>query len=197
MFDHASHIGNSGAVGNLHLTPTSYLVLGLLATMGPATSYDLKRAVSRSIGEFWTFPHSQLYAEPARLAAAGLLEERREEGGRRRRLWTVSAAGREALESWLAEPSAAVTEIRDLGLLKLFFGSQTSPEQVRALAEANAEFHRRRTAEYEALDVRLAARAVDPYQRATLELGLRYERTAVAFWEEMATRGPEAPPAEG
>lgn len=191
MFDHPSHVGKSGAVRSLNLTPTSYLVLGLLGAMGPSTSYDLKRAVSRSIGEFWSFPHSQLYAEPARLAAAGLLEERREERGRRRRLWSVTDAGREALESWLAEPSAAVTEIRDLGLLKLFFGGQTTPDRVTTLAEVNAEFHRRRTADYEALHAHLAARGIDPYERATLELGLRYERTAVAFWEEMAAWGPE------
>jgi hypothetical protein len=52
----------------------------------------------------------------------------------------------------------------------------------------NAEFHRERTARYEALDVELAARRIDPHQRATLELGLRYERTATAFWEELAAR---------
>jgi PadR family transcriptional regulator, regulatory protein AphA len=190
MFDHASHVGKSGAVGNLNLTPTSYLVLGLLGAMGPSTSYDLKRAVSRSIGEFWSFPHSQLYAEPARLAEAGLLEERREEGGRRRRMWTVTPVGRRALDAWLAEPSGGVTEIRDLGLLKLFFGRQSTPEHVRALAEANAELHRRRMDRYRALDEQLAARRIDPYQRATLELGLRYERTATAFWEEMAAAPP-------
>ena len=47
------------------LTPTSYLVLGLVARQGECTSYDMKRTVSGSIGYFWTFPHSQLYAEPA------------------------------------------------------------------------------------------------------------------------------------
>lgn len=178
-------------MGNLNLTPTSYLVLGLVGAMGPSTSYDLKRAVNRSIGEFWSFPHSQLYAEPVRLAAAGLLVEEREETGRRRRLWTITPTGREALDAWLAEPTGEITEIRDLGLLKLFFGSQTSPEHVRALAEVNARFHRERMARYEALDVELAARRIDPHQRATLELGLRYERTATAFWEELLTRMAE------
>jgi len=48
---------------------------------GPSTPYDLKRFVQLSVGNFWPFPHTQLYAEPARLAEAGLLEET----GRRRR----------------------------------------------------------------------------------------------------------------
>lgn len=178
-------------MGTLNLTPTSYLVLGLLGAMGPATSYDLKRAVNRSIGEFWTFPHSQLYAEPARLAGAGLLEEQREEAGRRRRLWTVTPEGRRALEAWLADPAGGVTEIRDLGVLKLFFGGQTEPGNVRALAEENAEIHRRHVTRYEALAAQLAERRIDAHQRATLDLGLRYERTAVEFWEELAARPPE------
>jgi len=67
------------------LTPTSYLVLGLVARQGQCTSYDMKVLVSNSIGYFWTFPHSQLYAEPARLAGFGLLHEVQETTGRKRR----------------------------------------------------------------------------------------------------------------
>ncbi len=68
----------------LRAGPVSYLVLGIVAVRGPSTSYDLKRFVQLSIGHFWPFPHTQLYAEPARLAEAGLLEETQEESGRRR-----------------------------------------------------------------------------------------------------------------
>jgi len=48
------------------LTSVSYLVLGLVGRAGSATPYDLKRRVGESIGNFWPFPHSQLYSEPAR-----------------------------------------------------------------------------------------------------------------------------------
>src|SRR5215510_13614233 len=88
----------------MKLSPTSYLVLGLVAAGGPCTPYDLKRLVAETVGYFWTFPHSQLYAEPARLAAAGLLSERRERGGRNRRHYTITEAGRAAVRAWLAEP---------------------------------------------------------------------------------------------
>ena len=66
----------------LRAGPVSYLVLGIIALRGPSTSYDLKRFVQLSVGHFWPFPHTQLYAEPARLAEAGLLEETQEESGR-------------------------------------------------------------------------------------------------------------------
>jgi hypothetical protein len=59
-----------GSVPGYQLTPTSYVVLGMTALRGPTTSYDLKRAIGRSIGYFWRFPHAQIYDEPARLAEA-------------------------------------------------------------------------------------------------------------------------------
>ena len=72
------------------LSPTSYVVLGMIALRGPSTSYDLKRAVGRSIGYFWHFPHAQLYSEPERLVELGLLDAETEAEGRRRRDVLVS-----------------------------------------------------------------------------------------------------------
>src|ERR1700693_5906021 len=86
------------------LTPTSYLVLGLIAREGPSTPYDLKRHVAATIGHFWSFPHVLLYQEPPRLADLGLLTEEREQDGRRRRLFTITDTGRAVLEAWLATP---------------------------------------------------------------------------------------------
>ena len=57
---------------DIRLTPTSYIVLGFLSLLGEATPYDLKRMVSVSVGHFWSFPHSQLYAEPDRLAGRNI-----------------------------------------------------------------------------------------------------------------------------
>ena len=132
----ATWLVRSAAVPAPSLTPTSYVVLGLVGAFGPCTSYDMKRAVSTSIGYFWPFPHSQLYAEPVRLAALGLLSEQQETGGRKRRTYTLTAAGTEALRDWLAEPTDEPTEIRDLSLLKLFFGAQADEGDMRGLGRA-------------------------------------------------------------
>src|SRR5205807_9741462 len=110
-------------MSNDKLTPTSYLVLGLIALLGRATSYDLKSVVGRSIGYFWSFPHSQLYAEPDRLVGMGLLAEDRESTGRRRRIYSITDAGRTELESWLRDPDTEPPEFRIMGTLKLFFGN--------------------------------------------------------------------------
>ena len=65
----------------IQLTQTSYVVLGLVDQAGEATPYDLKQIVAATIGNFFSIPHSQLYAEPERLAKAGYLTERRERTG--------------------------------------------------------------------------------------------------------------------
>ena len=167
------------------LTPTSYLVLGLVARQGACTSYDMKVSVSRSIGYFWTFPHSQLYAEPARLVELGLLSEEQETTGRKRRTYRLTDAGRDALCEWVAEPTDEPTEIRDLAVLKLFFGRMAEPYQLRELAEHAATAHRRRLAEYEAIS---EIPDIEEHERATLEMGLEFERFAIGYWDRVAKR---------
>jgi DNA-binding PadR family transcriptional regulator len=182
-----------GVTAGPSLTSTSYLVLGILAERGPSTPYELKASVARSIGRFWPFPHTQLYTEPPRLAAAGLVEEEREDDGRRRRRFAVNAAGREALRSWLSEPAEEAIGYRDQGLLKLFFGSQSEAAAIAALADEQADVRRRRLAQMGELADWLESNPGHAFHRRTLELGMRLEAVAIAFWEDVAAE-PELPP---
>ena len=175
-----------GADAAPNLTPTSYLVLGLVGHLGEATSYDLKRAVGETIGGFWSVPHSQLYAEPARLVGLDLLAEHQEATGRRRRTYTLTAGGHASLDRWLATPTDAGTELRDEALLKLYFGGQAGPGAVKAFAANAAGVHRDRLAAYEAL-VSDPPPRVDLHQLAILALAARYEAEAVAFWDAVTT----------
>jgi DNA-binding PadR family transcriptional regulator len=167
---------------SVSLTTTSYLVLGLVGHLCRATSYDLKKAVSGTIGGFWSVPHSQLYAEPSRLAAAGLLVEEHERGGRRRRTFALAPAGLTALDEWLGAPTDGGTELRDLALLKVFFGGQANPAAVGAVAERAAAVHRARLSALEAV-VADPPVHTDVHQLAILALAARYETEAVAFWD--------------
>ena len=165
------------------LTPTSYIVLGLVQMCGEATPYDLKGIVAASLGNFWSVQHAQLYTETSRLAADGLLIERREEEGRRRKLYSLTDAGREALGRWKDEPTRELYELRDVGLLKLFFGADPAaiaPEQLAA--------HRAKLAEYERL-VEGAEGSEPEGPRLTLESGIEHERVYVKFWERLAKGG--------
>jgi DNA-binding PadR family transcriptional regulator len=164
------------------LNATSYVVLGMLCH-GPATSYDLKQRVAYTIGNFWAFAHSQLYDEPARLVSDGLVSETVEQGGRRRRTYSITEDGRAALRDWLATPTTEQTEVRDLGLLKLFFATFGEKTDLLQLARDRYESHRARADGYVEQHGRIVDVA-DPWQVKTLELGMRYERTVERFWAD-------------
>jgi PadR family transcriptional regulator AphA len=171
---------------------SSYVVLGLLDRHGPTTPYQLERIINASIGYFWGFPRSQLYAEATRLARHGLIGEHREETGRRRRTLSVTDQGRAELQRWLSMSADQPTEIRDEGLIRLFLTrGDNAGDDVRRLADGQERAHRQRLADYQALVAREAYPAHSP-QRATLELGLRFERIAAAFWAELTARPPQA-----
>jgi PadR family transcriptional regulator, regulatory protein AphA len=173
------------------LTPTSYLVLGLLAREGPSTPYELKRHVARTIGHFWSFPHALLYKEPARLVDLGLLTEEREQEGRRRRLFTITYSGRQALRTWLSRPAHQPTELRDLALLQLFFADLEPTTATLAIAQEQLALHREQLAGYlrdQLLEDRVdtargVTRSLEHWRGVTLKMGLLYEGAAVEFWE--------------
>jgi PadR family transcriptional regulator, regulatory protein AphA len=164
----------------MRLTPTSYIVLGLLEMAGESTPYALKQLVARSVGYFWSLQHAQLYTEPERLAAAGYVSEKREETGRRRKLYSITEKGRGALDDWRTDATTDLAELREPALLKLFFGADPEP-----LAAAQIPANRARLAEYERIRDSMPD-DVPAGPRQALEMGIRFERAAIAFWEELA-----------
>lgn len=162
------------------LTPTSYIVLGLLADE-PGTPYDLKARVAAGVGNFWSVPHAQLYTETARLAGEGLLDEDREAEGRRRKTYSITRAGRAALARWLEEDAVGqLPEIRDPGLLKVYLGADP-----KLIAAAQVAAHKARLKEWENLKVTLSGFEVPEGPGLTLEAGITYIRMSVKFWSSL------------
>jgi PadR family transcriptional regulator, regulatory protein AphA len=160
------------------LTETSYVVLGLIERLQPATPYDLKRAAEAGVEYLWALPHTQLYSECGRLAEAGLLSEEREEAGRRRRIYRITTQGRRELDAWRGDYDASGWELRDAGLLKLFMGADPV-----SLAEAQIEAHEERLREYE--QMRDAGGGPTDGTRLALEAGIGHEREYLRFWKRV------------
>jgi PadR family transcriptional regulator AphA len=177
----------------IELTPTSYIVLGLLEQAGETTPYRLKQIVDVSVGHFWSLHRSQLHAEPARLARAGYLSERQEPDGRRRKRYALTERGKQALAQWVATPTDQFTELRDLAFLKLYFGADPS-------AQANAQLAvlRPLLQTYEAMLAAAlsAGRYAGDAQRGpvrTLQAGIDQTRSAIGTWERIAWEGAARP----
>lgn len=182
---------DSGSYGMLRtmsmaskLTPTSYVVLGMVAMRGATTSYDLKRAIGHSVGYFWPFPHAQLYSEPKRLVELGLLSVSSEQDGRRRQTYAITDVGMKELKTWLAEPTNEQMQVRDIAEMKLFFGEFARPGDLLALARAQIVQHRERIATYEGIRQRFAGREDIAGRMVPLRLGLEMEHAALRFWED-------------
>jgi PadR family transcriptional regulator, regulatory protein AphA len=176
------------------LGDAAHAVLVLIALRGPSTAYDVKRALARLAGEYWSAPHTQVYRECARLAAAGLLREQVEEGGRRRRVYELTAAGRETVTSWVREPTDSSMEIRDVASLKLFAAELSTPEDVRALAERQVAEYRRRLAILDDAEARFRDRPELALRMRNVAMGRGVYKAALAFWEDVAANPVAGPP---
>ena len=117
------------------LTGVGKVILGALH--GRARSgYEIKQLVDRSTRFFWAASYGQIYPELRRLEKAGLVAgESNPSGGRKRRVYRLTAAGREVLHDWLTSPEAT-HEVRDEGLLKLFFADALAPDEALELVRA-------------------------------------------------------------
>ncbi|MBT8486289.1 MAG: PadR family transcriptional regulator [Phycisphaerales bacterium] len=109
---------------------TRFAVLGMLVA-GPRSGYDLKQAFDEQIRHFWSESLGQIYPTLHRLRDEKLVSARtqRRPGRPERTVYTITARGRAAFEAWLTEPAAPST-VRNELLLKIFFGTEMSPEHV-------------------------------------------------------------------
>jgi len=168
------------AMSEPRLSEASYLVLGMLERVQPATPYDLKQVAQLSTTHFWTIPHSQLYSECQRLAKEGLLIEDREQAGRRRRIYRVTKAGMDALDAWRGEPGRAISELRDLGFLKLFLGADPV-----MLAKAYLPEHEATLRSFEELRNASGAIQVPRGPWLAFDAGIGHLRERVRFWKQI------------
>jgi PadR family transcriptional regulator, regulatory protein AphA len=140
------------------LTPTARVILGLVA-LGPRTGYDVKRISDSSTRFFWGASYGQIYPELRRLERDGLVEARDEPRGRvQRRVYRITPEGERVVREWLLDPETAY-EVRDEGLLRLFFSELLEPNDVlelvrrrRAWFELSAAYFREIGEELEAQD---------------------------------------------
>ncbi|MGD9734898.1 MAG: PadR family transcriptional regulator [Solirubrobacterales bacterium] len=117
------------------LSPTAYVILGMVLRE-PLSGYEIKAKVDNSTRFFWAASYGQIYPELKRLSEAGLIVGvDSPTGGRKRTVYEITADGEEELVAWLRQPPE-VFEMRDEGLLKLFFAAALPPAEAVEIVRA-------------------------------------------------------------
>jgi len=110
------------------LSATAYVILGFVRNE-PRSGYEIKAVVDNSTRFFWAASYGQIYPELKRLSEAGLITGADvPTGGRKRTVYEITADGEEELRAWLRQEPETF-EMRDEGLLKLFFADALPREE--------------------------------------------------------------------
>jgi PadR family transcriptional regulator AphA len=122
--------------GVAELTLPAYLILGMLR-LGARSGYEIKRNVELSTRYFSTISQAQIYPLLKELEEAGLVRGKaKAQGKRRRRVFELTADGDQALAAWIEREEPLELEMRDVGLLKLFFADAVDHDSALELVRA-------------------------------------------------------------
>ncbi|HET8823380.1 MAG TPA: PadR family transcriptional regulator [Thermoleophilaceae bacterium] len=165
----------------MELSPTAYVILGMVRDE-PRSGYEIKAMVDRSVRFFWAASYGQIYPELRKLAKAGLVEPEAQPTGRRKRiLYRLTEAGREELRNWLDLPSARL-ELRDEGLLKLFFAGAAEPGKAIEMIDAKQRLMEEKLAALREIEPFAAAAAsTDPFPYLVLRYGMESSEWVIAW----------------
>lgn len=170
----------------LDLSPTGRVILGMLA-LGCRTGYEIKALVDSSTRHFWAASYGQIYPELRRLEAQGLVRGRPEpSGGRARIVFELTEGGEAALREWLQAETDPLFELRDEGMLRLFF-SDAAPERRIEHVRAMRKRHERKLAQLRAIEPPAGQeRREGPY--VTLQLGIGLNEWLIEWCKQTERR---------
>ena len=160
------------------MTPTGKVILGMIA-VGRRTGYEIKQLVDRSTRYFWAASYGQIYPEIRQLEQSGLIAGRSEpSGARARTAYELTDGGARALREWLASDGELAYELRDEGMLKLFF-SDVEPGAAIETIRSMRTLNERKLGQLLLLEAKAAQ--MDQGPRLTLEIGLGLTRWLIGW----------------
>jgi PadR family transcriptional regulator, regulatory protein AphA len=165
------------------LSPTAYVILGMVSKE-PRSGYEIKAVVDGSTRFFWAASYGQIYPELKRLAEAGLVVGvEAPTGGRRRTVYEITADGEEELKGWLRQPPETY-EMREEGLLKLFFANVLPPAEAVEIVRAMRAHRLAVAAQLHEMEPKAVEKA-DPFPLLVLRGGIEFAEWFADWCERM------------
>lgn len=168
-----------------------HAILGFLADED-LSGYDIKtRCVDQDASHFWTADQAQVYRTLDRLEAAHHVTsvEHPQSGRPNRRVYSITQAGRDRLDEWLAEPHD-LPPYRDPFLIQVYFGSEIPDEMLLGVLERARDQRQsrlrilRERATSHAMDVGPLADRPALLHRMTLDAAMAAERAAIDWLDD-------------
>ena len=177
----------------MELNPTAYVILGMVSREA-RSGYEIKAAVDGSTRFFWAASYGQIYPELKRLAAAGLVEGSDvPRGERKRTVYAITADGEAELKDWLRRPPETA-EMREEGLLKLFFADVLPPEDAAATLRVMRQRRLELAERLRGMEPKTLEK--DPYSLIVLQGGIEFNEWFADWCERMEARVLASAPLE-
>jgi DNA-binding PadR family transcriptional regulator len=158
----------------------------------PSSGLELTRRFDRSIGDFWSATHQQIYRELGKLEADGHIRALPTEQPARgqKKSYEVLPAGRAELARWTAA-SQDPRPHRDTLLLRLRASAVVGTEGIEADLRRHLDLHRRQLGEYEEIEKRDFPPGRDTPEDRLRHLVLRAGIDLETFWTRWLTHALE------
>ena len=117
-------------------------LLGLIASMGPVTGYDLTKMFRLSMSHYWHARHGQIYPTLEKLKRRGFVTYRKliQRERPNKKLYTITDKGRAELLRWLRAPLRPL-QMKHEALLKCRFYANLRPsEAISRMADERAQY---------------------------------------------------------
>lgn len=174
----------------MDLSPTAYVILGMISRE-PRSGYEIKALVDNTTRFFWAASYGQIYPELKKLSEAGLVEGvDAPRGERKRTVYAITTEGTAALKDWLRQPPEA-PEMREEGLLKLFFSGVLPAEEAVETLRAMRDYRRGLAERLQEMEPGAQAKLDDnddPYPLLVLQGGVEFNQWFADWCERMEAR---------
>jgi PadR family transcriptional regulator, regulatory protein AphA len=167
------------------ISTTEGAVLGLLASAGKRSGYELAKLAETGVAFLWTPSRSQIYKVLPRLVATGFarMQEVEQKGRPDKALYEVTPEGLAALRAWLDEVEEEPAGGPVVFALKVMLCDFASPETALAQLAAYKRFLERHLDAFEEIEARGADKPRG-YPQHVLQHGLARVRATLKWVDE-------------
>jgi DNA-binding PadR family transcriptional regulator len=168
-----------------------FVILGLLM-IRQLTQYDIKNALQQKISPFFSASLGSIQAALKKLESNGHVDlEEVTENGRRKKIYSLNPLGRQYFMDWMRSAIAPNRLEQDV-TTRLFFLGHMLPQDRQAIIEAVVAHLEVSVHSFEAAQEEVSPKEIPEhleevvkFQLKTLDLGLFYHRSMLAWFKEL------------